>query len=216
MLDGWRNHRAARRVRAGDGKPLQRFRWWQLLSRSLLTLTLRTSDGTASTYTVDVRQAGDSHDGEVRARLYLDGALLSYSKLPARFSVPGGRIDVGVRTFGLSRCHYVRADGSELQLTPDPASAEGRRARMHRTRPGLSRIIGGISTTFVLIGLCVSVPQLIETISHIPPIADAIGSFDSPIRLPVTTNVLIGIAAVVGSTERALRLRSSWLDDLAS
>lgn len=216
MLEGLRRRRAAGRVRPGTGEALPRFRWWQLLNRSLLTLPLRTPDGAASTYAVDVRQAGDASDGEVRARLYLDGSMVALSKLPARFSVPGGHIEVAVGTYGLRRCHYVRAEGGESPLTPDPASAEGRRARLHRTRPGLSRLVGIVSMAFVVAGLCVTVPQLIETFSHIPPIADAIGTCDSPVRLPIAANALVAIAAVVGSTERALRMRSSWLDDLAS
>ncbi|ADB33448.1 hypothetical protein Kfla_4415 [Kribbella flavida DSM 17836] len=216
MPDSWRNRRAARRVRPGAGEPLPRFRWWQVLSRSLRTLTLRASDGTTDTYAVDVRQAGDADDGVVRARLYLNGSLLSYSRLPARFSVPGGHIEVAVGTYGLRRCHYVRADGGESPLIPDPGSAEGRRARLHRRRPALSRLVGIVSTAFVVAGLCVTVPQLIETISHVPPIADSIGTFNWPVQLPPTAVVVIGLAAVVGSTERALRMRSSWLDDLAS
>lgn len=213
---GWRNRRAARRVRPGAGEPLPPFRWWQLFTRSLLTLTLRAPDGTVSTYAVDVRQAGDLDDGEVRARLYLDGSLLALSKLPARFSVPGGHIEVAVGSFGLRRCHYVRFDTSEVQLAPDPDSAEGRGAHLQRTRPGVSRLVGLVSTAFVVVGLGVTVPQLIDTISQIPPLADSIGSFESPVRVSLTINVPIAIAAVIGSTERALRMRSNWLDDLAS
>ncbi len=215
-VESWRNRRAARRVRSGAGEPLPRYRWWQVLGRSLRTLTLRAPDGTADIYAVDVRRAGDGDDGVIRARLYRNGSLLSYSRLPARFSVPGGHIEVAVGNFGLRRCHYLRADGGESQLIPDPASAEGRRARLHRTRPGLSRLVGVVSTAFVVAGLCMTVPQLIETISRIPPIADSIGTFNWPVQLPPTAIALIGLGAVVGSTERALRMRSSWLDDLAS
>jgi hypothetical protein len=205
-----------RRVHTGAGEPLRRFRWWQMFGRSLRTISLPAPDGTASTYTIDVRHAGDLTDGEIRARLYLNGSLHSYSKLPARFSVPGGHIDVAINGFGLRRCHYVRADGSEVQLAPDPASAEGRRAQLHRTHPGLSRLVGVVSTAFVVAGLCVTVPQIIETISRVPPIADSIGTFTSLVQLPLGANLLIGLAAVIGSTERALRMRSSWIDELAS
>jgi hypothetical protein len=216
VLGGVRNGLAARRVRAGAGEPLPRFRWWQLLSRSLRTLTLRTADGAVTTYSVDVRRAGDASDGEVRARLYRDGSLLAYSRLPARFVVPGGHIEVAVGTFGLRRCHYVPAGGGEVPLTPDPASAEGRRARLHRERPRVSRVVGLVSTAFVLAGLCVAVPQIIQEISQVPGVADSIGTFTSPIRPSPVGTVLIAVAAVIGSTERALRMRSSWLDDLAS
>ncbi|WP_431031519.1 hypothetical protein [Plantibacter sp. RU18] len=205
-----------RRVRSGSGEPLRRFRWWQMLGRSLRSITLTSLDGTTSTYTIDVRHAGDMTDGAIRARLYVDESLHSYSTMPARFAVPGGRIDVTINGLGLKRCHYVRTDGSEVQLTPDPTSAEGRRARLHRRHPSLSRLIGIVSAALVLAGLCVTVPQIIESISQIPPIADSIGTFTSPVQLSLQVNLLIGLAAVIGSMERALRMRSSWIDELAS
>ena len=186
------------------------------MGRSLRTVTLRAPGGSASTYAVDVRRAGDRSDGAVRARLYRDGLLLARSTMPARFPVPGGHIEVAVGTFGLRRCHYVPTDGSEVPLTPDPASAEGRRARLHRTHPRLSRSIGVLSAALVLAGLCVAVPQIFEALSAAPPIADAIGTFTSPVHLSPMGNVLIGLATAIASTERALRMRSSWLDDLAN
>ncbi|MGJ3404288.1 hypothetical protein [Glutamicibacter sp. Je.9.36] len=208
----WLNHR----VRAGSGEPVKRLRWWQIFSRSLRTIALPSPDGTASTYTVDVRHGGDMADGVIRARLYVNGSLHSYSKMPARFPVPGGHIEVAANGFGLKRCHYMPAGGSELQLAPDPASAEGCRARLHHRHPGLSRFIGIVSTALVLAGLCITVPQILESISQIPPIADSIGTFTSPVQLPLQGNLFIGFAAVLGSTERALRMRSSWIDELAS
>ncbi|MGW0247155.1 hypothetical protein ACWDYH_11005 [Nocardia goodfellowii] len=208
----WRN----RRVRAGSGEPLPRYRWWQTFGRSLRSITLPAPDGTTSTYAVDVRHAGDMTDGEIRARLYVDGSLHSFAKMPTHFSVPGGHIEVATNGFGLKRCHYVRADGAEQQLSPDPASAEGHRARLHHRRPGLSRVIGVVSIALVIVGLCVEVPQIIESLSRIPLIADSIGTFTSPVRLPLQINLLIGLAAVIGRTERALRMRSSWIDELAS
>ncbi|WP_434992185.1 hypothetical protein [Arthrobacter sp. Ld5] len=206
----------SRRVRAGSGEPLRRYRWWQMFGRSLRSIRLPSPDGTPTIYTVDVRHAGDMTDGEIRARLYVDGSLRSFARMPTRFSVPGGHIEVAINGFGLKRCHYVRLDGAEQQLTPDPASAEGRRARLHHQHPGLSRVIGIVSSVFVVIGLCITVPQIIESISHMPAIADAIGSFSSPVQLPLQIDLLFGLAAVIGSTERALRMRSSWIDELAS
>ena len=208
----WRN----RRVRAGSGEPLRPYRWWQMLGRSLRSITLTSGDGTASVYTVDVRHAGDMSDGEIRARLYVDGSLQSYAKMPTRFAVPGGHIEVAITGFGLKRCHYVRDDGTEQQLSPDRASAEGLRARLHSRHPGLSRTIGLISAVLIIVGLGVEVPQIIEALSRTPLIADSIGTFTSPIQLPLHLNLLIGLAAVAGSAERALRMRSSWFDELAS
>ena len=211
-ISRWRT----RRVHAGSGEPVQRYRWWQVFSRSLRSITLTSEDGRTSTYAVDVRHGGDATDGEVRARLYVDGALQSYAKMPTRFVVPGGHIEVAITGFGLKRCHYVRADGTEEQLSPDPRSAEGRRARLHQRHPATSRAIGILSVLFVAVGLCVEVPQIIAALSQIPPIAESIGTFTSPIQLPLHVNLLIGLAAVVGNTERALRMRSSWIDELAS
>lgn len=205
-----------RRVRAGAGEPLRRYRWWQMFGRSLRSITVPAHDGTTAVYTIDVRHMGDAKDGEVRARLYVDGALESYAKMPTRFPVPGGHIEVAATGFGLKRCHYVREDGTEQPLSPDPASAEGRRARLHHRHPGPSRVIGLIAILRVIGGLCVEVPQIIESLSAIPPIADSIGTFTSPIRLPLHVNLLIAFAAAIGSTERALRMRSSWIDELAS
>ncbi|KRE61597.1 hypothetical protein [Nostocoides sp. Soil756] len=212
----WRRSLAARRLRPGDGRPLPRFRWWQMLSRSVRTVTLARPDGGASTYAVDVRQLGDGSDGAVRARLYLDGALVWSSGLPASFPVPGGRIEVAAGTYGLKRCHLVRADGSSTPLQPHPASAEGRRARLERTHPRLSRAVGLVSALLVLVGLCVAVPQLAATISQIPQVAATVGTFDLPVHIPGAVNVAAALAAAAGSVERALRLRSTWLDDLAS
>ncbi|MFP5072481.1 hypothetical protein ACLFMI_22795 [Pseudonocardia nantongensis] len=36
--------------------------------------------------------------------------------------------------------------------------------------------------------------------------------FESPVQLPLWLNIALGVGAAVGSTERALRLRYSWLD----
>ncbi|SIT78839.1 hypothetical protein SAMN05880545_1937 [Microbacterium sp. RU33B] len=215
-LEEWRADRSARRVRLGAGEPLTRFRWWQIFSRSLLRLTVVDTRGATSVYAVDVRKAGDGHDGRVRARLYRDGSLVALSTLPARFAVPGGHIEVAVGGFGLRRCHYVRTDGSTSPLTPDPASAEGRRADLRRRHPRVSAMLGTMSFLFVFAGLCITVPQLAETITRIPPVAASIGVFQSPVQLPLGMNLLIGAAAVLGSTERALRMRSGWIDHLAS
>lgn len=204
-----------RRVRAGSGEPLQQFRWWQVFGRSLRTIELRGPAG-ASTYAVDARRGGDASDGTVRARLYVDQRQHAVSALPARFDVPGGRIEVAMSGFGLKRCHFVADDGTQTALAPDPRSAEGRREELHRRRPRLSRAIGVISLLLIVVGLCVELPQLVEALSRIPLIADSVGVVTSPIRLPLAANLLIGLGAVLGGTERALRMRAGWIDELAS
>ncbi len=196
----------------GDGHELPRYRWWQPLSRSLLHLRRPDEDGRQHTWSVDVRHAGDS-DGEVRAHLYLDGRHHAKAKLPAAFPVPGGTIEVAASSFGLKRCRFVGDDGSQRQLSPDPASAEGRRARLDRDHPAQSRLIGVVSVLVLVVGVVFGLPQLVEQITAIPPIAESIGTFVSPIRLPAELNVALVIGTLVASTERALRLRYHWLLD---
>lgn len=87
MSEEGRRRRAARRVRPGDGRPLQPFRWWQLLSRSLFSLSLPGADGRRTVYTVDVRPMGDEN-GVVRADLYLDGRHSASSRVPAALPHP--------------------------------------------------------------------------------------------------------------------------------
>ncbi len=127
--------------------------------------------------------------------------------------MPGGTVEVVASGYGLKRCHYVTHDGAERQLVPDPASAEGRRARLERDHPALSRAIGLVSVAVLVVALVLGAPQVVEEISQIPPVADSVGSFTSPIRLPAAINVPLLVATLVASTERALRLRNHWLLD---
>jgi hypothetical protein len=195
-----------------DGRTLARFYWWQLFSRSLFHLHLAGEAGVSETWSVDVRHGGDE-DGEVRVRLYRDGVNHASSKPPATFAVPGGTIEVRVSGFGLSRCHYVAYDGSERPLVPDPASAEGWRARLGRTHPALSRAVSIASVGTLLVALVLGVPQIIQEITQIPPIAESVGTFSSPFQLPAWANISLVLAALAASTERALRLRYNWILD---
>ncbi|MEU4312115.1 hypothetical protein [Nocardia sp. NPDC024068] len=213
MLDEWRRRRAAKRVMSGDGRPLARFRWWQLPGRALFYLPLRQGDGPEVVYAVDVRHWQNQGSGTVTADLYRDNRQHARSKLPAAFPVEGGTIQVAMSSFGIKRCHYVAADGIESQLTPDPRSGEGRRARLDRNHPALSRTIGFISLSMLLIGALLLLMQIIEAVSAIPPIAESIGSISSPIGLPWWLNAALALAAVVAGTERALRLQHNRLLD---
>ncbi|MFE7507981.1 hypothetical protein [Promicromonospora sp. NPDC057488] len=213
MFSDRSRRRADKRVRPGDGSPLPRFRWWQLLLRSLFHLELTTADGRRETWSVDIRHGGDDN-GTVWAKLYLDGRLQATSKLPARFPVPGGVIEVVTSGFGLRRCHYVADDGTERQLAPDAASAEGRRARLQNAHPVVGRSIGLVSVVVLVVGLVLGVPQIVEEVSQFPPLAERIGTtFTSPVSLPAWLNLSILVATLLASTERALRLRYNWLLD---
>ncbi|MCR2810605.1 MULTISPECIES: hypothetical protein [unclassified Microbacterium] len=199
-------------VTPGDGHALARYRWWQQFSRSLFHLRLRIDAATFETWSVDVRIGGDE-DGNVHAQLYRDGVNVARSALPAAFPVPGGVIEVAASAYGLKRCDYVTPDGARRQLVPDPASAEGRRAHLDRTRPGFSRALGTASVVVLIVALVVGVPQGIEQITTIPVVADTIGTFISPFQLPAWANISLVFVAIAASTERALRLRHNWLLD---
>lgn len=213
MFDEWRHHRALRRVEPGNGRPLKPFRWWQTLTRALFHLKLTDDDGRRTVYTVDVRHQNQS-EGHVRAHLYLDGRHHAESRVPAVFPVRGGTVEVRTSAFGLKRCHYVTAEGSAHRLVPDPASAEGRRARLDRAHPALSRCMGFLSSTVLVIGLVLLVLQLAEQITRSPEgVAQYVGTFTSPVDLPAWGNAVVGLATAAASTERALRLRYHWLLD---
>ncbi|GGF20817.1 hypothetical protein [Williamsia phyllosphaerae] len=211
MFDTWKRTRAARRITRGDGHALQRFRWWQLPGRALFYLRRPDAD-----YAVDVRHWQKQGSGGVRAGLYRDGRHCAESKLPAAFGVDGGTIEVAMSGFGIKRCHFVADDGSEHQLSPDPASAEGRRARLDNNHRAASRVIGVASTIILVTGLALLLLQLAEQISAVPPIANSVGIFTSPISLHVWSNIALGFATAIASTERSFRLRYHWLLDGAA
>ncbi|QCB94018.1 hypothetical protein [Cellulomonas shaoxiangyii] len=199
-------------VQPGDGHALTPYRWWQLFTRSLFHLDLTGPAGARQTWSVDVRHGGDD-DGEVRARLYVDGLHHARATLPAAFPVPGGTIEVAASGYGLRRIQYVAADGSARQLVPDPASGEGRRAHLDRTRPALSRALALTSVGVLLVALVLGVPQIVEQLTQIPPVAQTIGVWVSPLRLPDALNISLVVATIAASTERGLRLRYSRVLD---
>lgn len=210
MFTELRRRMTERRLRPGDGSALERFRWWQNLSRSLFYLPSSEAE-----YAVDVRH--HQSDGVKRAQLYVDGRQELTSKLPAAFPVAGGVIEVAVSAVGIKRAHFVAADGSEHMLEPDPKSAEARRARLDSRHPALSRTIGALSVVMLLVGVVMLVLQVAEPISRLLPIALNIGVFTSPVDLPWWLNVALGVGAALGSTERALRMRYRWwLDALGN
>ncbi|QFG26227.1 hypothetical protein [Actinomadura sp. WMMB 499] len=216
MFEERRRRRAARRVEPGDGRPLKRFRWWQVPFRALLYLPLTRDDGGRTVYAVDVRHWQNQSSGDVKAHLYLDGRQHAVSKLPAVFPVRGGSVEVSMSAFGLKRCHYVTVEGAEYQLAPDPGSAEGRRARFERSHPVLSRGVGLLSAIVLAAAMVLIVVQVAGPLTQVDAVSRHIGGLVSPIRLPVWLNIVIGICTVAASTERALRLRHSRLLDGAA
>jgi hypothetical protein len=205
-----------RRQKRGDGRPLEPFRWWHLVSgRTLFSLSVPRPDGTDVIYAVDVRASGKGaeDDGEPRAHLYRDGARILESQLPAKFEVEGGVIQVVMGTYGLRRMDYITPDRSERRLTPHPKSAIGRRLRLEQAHPVASWWIAATAIVVLVIGVGVNVPQLVQVISEIPAVAERFGTFVSPIRLPPWLNITLGAGAVLASMERGLRLRYNWILD---
>ena len=216
MFDEWRRRRAIQRIKPGDGRPLKRFRWWQPLTRSLFYLPADSGAGRPMVYAVDVNHLKSNDNGDAEAHLYRDGLRYARARLPAVFPIEGGAIEVETSMFGMRRCHFVADGGTEQQLVPDPRSAEGRRARLDRDRPGLSRWIAATSIVLIVVPLLLGLPQTIESISRIPPLAERFGVFVSPIDAPAWFNIALAVSAAVGSSERALRLRyNRWLDTVS-
>jgi hypothetical protein len=67
----------------------------------------------------------------------------------------------------------------------------------------------------LLAGVGLNLLQLVEPVSRIPPIAENIGRFESPVHLPIWLNFALAVGAILGSAERALRLRYGLLDQAA-
>ncbi|WP_197679018.1 hypothetical protein [Auraticoccus monumenti] len=194
---------------------MQPFRWWHLVSgRKLFRLQLHGHEGGEVAYAVDVRHWGrqGGEDGAL-AHLYRDGRHHARSRLPAAFPVEGGTIEVVLSDFGLRRLHYLPDGGAEQQLVPDPGSAAGRRVRLEREHPLLNRWIGVVSVVLLVVGIGLNVLQLPDHLSAIPPLAEHLARFESPIHLPLWLNIGLGAGAVLASVDRALRLRYHWLLD---
>ncbi|GAB3457778.1 hypothetical protein GCM10027570_40740 [Streptomonospora sediminis] len=212
------------KVRPGDGSALAEYRIWQLFSRSLFFLDIAEPSGDRHVFAADIRiltspKSGKEHDdavGKSPAALYRDGAQVYRSNLPATFPVPGGVIEVAATDFGLKRMRYVSDDGAEHALRPHPRSQEGLRARMSERFPRLSAAIGAASVVVLVAALAVALPTGLEALTGIPPVAERVGTFTSPVHLPVWADAALGVAAFCAGLERATRLQYHWLIDSAA
>ena len=211
MFTKYRRRLQLAKVKPGDGSTLQEYRFWQLFSRSLFFLRLPHHSGSSHVFEVDVRHMADSTSKKSPVALYRDGVQVYRANLPVTFPVPGGVIEVATSQYGLKRMHYVSDDGSEHTLRPHPRSQEGLRARFGRRFPRTSAFIGAAAVAVLLIGLAVSLSLAVEGLTRIPVVAEHVGTFTSPIRLPQWAKVALPIAGAVAATERALTLRDHWL-----
>jgi hypothetical protein len=211
-----RRRDAEKRTMPGNGVVLRPFRWWQQASRVLLYLPLKIDGATPVVYAIDAHYWHQllSYDGRGKAALYLNGMRLAESRLPASFPVAGGGIEVVSAAFGLSRCHWVNAEGREHPLMPDRASAAGRRARLQRDHPMLTRRIGAVSLVVLFIPAAFLVIQLAELMLNTPPALRGVEVFDALPYLPAWLNTVFGIVVSVAGTERVIRFRHGWLSGL--
>ena len=222
MFQRLRRQRQLGRAKPGDGSALKDLRWWQTLTRTQFALDPDHGAGREASYIVDVRylatelEGGRIAEGARHAPIafYRDGRQLHIANSPVAFEVPGGTVEVAIGSYGLSRMHLVPSDdGPATTLRPHPRSLEGLRARFGRRHPGASRLLGALAIVVLLIGVVLMLPQAAELITSIPPVAERVGAFTSPIQLPAWLNVTVTVAGVLAAVERALTLRNHWLID---
>lgn len=214
MLSDYRLRKRMARTRAGNGRPLEPFRWWHLVAgRKLFSLSLVRADGSQASYDIDVRLSGKQAGGFGMVHLYLDGRHVAESTLPTAIRVEGGVIVVELSTVGLQKAQYLPDEGKARLLTPHPKTAIGRRMQFDRDHPVFSRWVAAIAVFMLLIGVGLNGLQVLEPLSQIPPIAEHFGRFESPLRLPLWLNLALGLGAGFAATERALRLKFNWLLD---
>ena len=206
----WGFGRKKKKIQPGDGHALKPFRLWHMLARSLFYAPLKTSDGNAKLYAVNVNY----FDWDDKADLYLDGVHHAQANLPAEFPVEGGTIEVSASTYGLKRMHFVDRTGKARVLKPDPASAEGLRARLAQRAPGISRWIGILAVVILLTLLPFGLLQLAEIITHTEFAQQYVDPFTSPIRLPDWATTPALVLSILAAIERALTLRNHWLIDM--
>lgn len=145
--------------------------------------------------------------------LYRDGRQIARANLPTAFAVPGGVIEVASTYYGLKRIHYV-TDDDEKVLRPHRSSPEGMRARVAKRFPTASRIVGWLAIVILLVGLVTGIPQGLQLITEIPPVAERFGTFESPFQFPACANYSLLIAGMFAAFERALTLKNHWFIDL--
>ena len=201
------------KAKPGDGSRRQPFRFWHVLSRSLFALELPDEYGRPHRYEVDVHHLRDSSSAKRPAALYRDGVQVLAANLPVTFPVPGGVIEVAVSQYGVKRMHHVTDDGRERALRPDPRSLEGRRARFEQRFPRTSALIGAVGLVVLLVGLAGTLSAAAEQITRIEVVAQHVGTFTPPIRLPVWATTALAVAVALAAVDRALRLKSTWMAD---
>ena len=150
------------------------------------------------TWTVDV----DFLDPGQRLALYRDGERVESQKSPALFELDtGAAIKASMSVLGMRQIDLVD-DGETTVLAPVDGTLEAWRLRLARERPGLSRVIGAVSWTVLVIAFVTGLAELI-----------ALTGIEPPFALGNPLNTVLGLAALAAALERALRFKSNyWLD----
>ncbi|GAA3224056.1 hypothetical protein GCM10017691_11710 [Pseudonocardia petroleophila] len=213
MFNRYKRRWQLSKAKPGDGSRLEQFRFWHLLSRSLFALDLADESGRPNRYEVDVHHLRDSSSAKRPAALYRDSVQVLAANLPVTFPVPGGVIEVAVSQYGVKRMHHVTDDGRARMLRPDPRSLEGRRARFGQRFPRTSAVIGAVGLVVLLVGLAGTLAVVAEQITRVEVVAQHVGTFTSPIHLPVWATIALAVAGALAATDRALRLKSTWMAD---
>jgi hypothetical protein len=198
------------KVKPGDGRSLQRYRFWHLFSRSLFALELEDRTGD-HLFEVDVHHLRDSTSTKSPASLYRDGIQIHRANLPVTFPVPGGVIEVATNQYGLTRMHYVRDDGTEQVLRPHPGSQEGLRAGFGKRFPRTSTVISATAVVVLLAVLVIGALNGVEALTRTEVVAEHVGTFTSPIHLTGWMKATVPTAGLLAGLERAMTLRYNRL-----
>jgi len=175
-----------------ESRPLKPLGAWGFVSRGRFETR---HDGHTWTVDVDYFDVGD------KLSLYCDGVAVEEQKSPATFGLgAGARIEASIGLLGMRQIDLV-VGAARTTLTPVEGTAEAWRLRLQRERPRLSRLVGALSWTVLVIAVLAEVPQLI-----------ALGTDLDTALMPPAFNTIIGLAALVAALERALSFKSNrWL-----
>ncbi|TSB47772.1 hypothetical protein [Alkalicoccobacillus porphyridii] len=199
-----------KKVKEGDGHRLKKPWLLNMFTRSLFHVEITNKDDKKILYTIVCKYFVE----EPRADLYKDGIHIAYSKLPAAFPVEDGFIEMENGGYGINRIHYETEKEGIYSIYPDKRSIRGGRLWIHKRFPKISSFIAVSAIVILLTSIVIGLPQLVETLSDIPWVAENIGTFESPIVMPSMINYAMIGAGMLAGVERTLMLRSHWLIDM--
>ncbi|MCM8555423.1 hypothetical protein [Streptomyces sp. STCH 565 A] len=148
------------------------------------------------------------------ASLYRNNRLERTAEMPTRFTLGSERIEVAASRYGMRRIHLIRADGTQEPLDPAPGTPEHWRRRFSQRHPKVSHATAVGAVAVLIVDLILLAPQLLEVLTHLSIWSDRFPSFVSPVLLPVWFNAILGVAAALAATERALTLRHHRILDI--